>query len=55
MLQLIDKALRWLQSFLYKHGYRPKPGHILYSPSLSIIYSFKDISPKHTFKETNNG
>jgi hypothetical protein len=32
-------VIRRLRAFVYKRGYRPKPGNPLYSPSLDIVYS----------------
>lgn len=31
-----------IKHWLYRHGYRPKPGSILFSPSLALIYGFVD-------------
>lgn len=32
----------FFKRFLYKRGYRPKPGTILYSPSLAFRYAWTD-------------
>lgn len=34
--------LRRIRAIAYKRGYRPKPGTLLYSPSLSLIYGWRD-------------
>lgn len=31
-----------IKHWLYRHGYRPKPGSVLFSPSLALIYGWTD-------------
>lgn len=31
-----------IKEWVYRLGFRPKIGNILHSPSLSLIYAFKD-------------
>lgn len=37
------KALAWFKCRVYEWGFRPRPGTILYSPSLALIYGMRDM------------
>lgn len=45
------KVLPYIRSWVYKRGFRPKLGDILYSPSLDLIYVFKEANISEAFAE----
>lgn len=47
MTRVIQLMLFHVKGKLYKLGYRPKPGSIYYSPSLSLIYYMRDTDPAY--------
>lgn len=38
---LVNKILPALRNSIYRHGFRPKRGSLLYSPSLEALYILK--------------
>jgi hypothetical protein len=42
MYKILHLMLFHMKGKIYKMGYRPKPGSIYYSPSLSLIYYLRD-------------
>jgi len=45
---MVPGSMRWIRKWVYRWGFRPKAGSILYSPTLSWTYSMRDNNP---FKE----
>jgi hypothetical protein len=54
MKTLIWIALQKIRLHVYKAGMRPKPGSLLYSPSLDFIYGFKELDPLRAMQEKIN-
>lgn len=34
--------MKRIRRWVYRQGFRPKPGSILYSPFLAVLYSYSD-------------
>ncbi|URQ05015.1 hypothetical protein SEA_ITER_27 [Arthrobacter phage Iter] len=43
--------MRHIRRAVYRAGFRPRPGSILYSPSAALIYSIRDADISGAFRE----
>lgn len=41
-MSLLERAVIRIRGWLYRHGRRPAPGSIWHSPSLALIYGYRD-------------
>lgn len=48
---MVPKLVRLVRGIVYRRGYFPKPGTILFSPSLDLVYQVKKAKIQEAFKQ----